>query len=99
MKTNHTPGPWEVRPSSNPASGSKWRDIVSVGTEFKPSYVAEAIESDARLIAAAPELLAALQELIQYSEHHVGEVCTDSGLGSYVAARAAIAKAIGEGQP
>ena len=57
----HTPGPWEVRPSSNPANGFGWRDVVSVGTEFRPSYVAEALEQDTSLIASAPELLAALQ--------------------------------------
>jgi hypothetical protein len=59
MKTQHTPGPFEVRPASNPKNGTGWRDIVSVGTVFSPSYVGEALEQDAYLFAASPDLLAA----------------------------------------
>lgn len=57
-----TPIPWAVRPSSDPRNGSDWRDIVSLGTEF-PSYVGEAHKDDARLIAAAPDMLAALRAI------------------------------------
>lgn len=64
MTTQHTPGPWGVTSSSNPKNGSSWRDIVSYGTEFKPSYVGEALEQDANLIAAAPELLEALEKVV-----------------------------------
>ena len=63
-KVQHTPGPWEVRPSSNPRNGSNWRDIVSTGY-FSPYYVSEAQEHDASLIAAAPELLGAAKDLIE----------------------------------
>lgn len=56
--TRPTPGPWAVAPSSNPANGSGWRDIVSTGGEFSPAYVGEALAQDAALIAAAPGLLA-----------------------------------------
>ncbi len=59
MTTKHTPGPWGFQPSSNPRNGTAWRDIVSHGTPFSPSYVGEALEQDARLIAAAPDLLEA----------------------------------------
>lgn len=52
-----TPGPWAVQPSSNPKNGTGWRDIVSLGQEFTPSYVGEALERDAPLIAAAHKLL------------------------------------------
>ena len=62
MTTQHTPGPWIVLNTGNPERGSAWRDVCSMGTEFTPSYVGEALEHDARLIAAAPELLAALQQ-------------------------------------
>jgi hypothetical protein len=61
QKTQHTPGPWETRPTSNPKNGTGWRDIVSTGTTYSPSYVGEALEHDAALIAAAPDLLAALK--------------------------------------
>ena len=36
---------------------------------------------------AIDELLSAIQKLMQHSDHHTGEVCTDSGLGSYVQAK------------
>lgn len=58
IKMTHTPGPWEVRPSSNKDNGTDWRDIVSLGTPFTPSYVGEALVQDAALIAAAPEMYA-----------------------------------------
>ena len=63
----HTQGPWIVAPSSNKTRpiGSDWRDIHSVGGEFSPSYVGEALEQDAQLIAAAPDLLEALQDCMR----------------------------------
>ena len=61
--TEHTPGPWIVAPSSNPQNGSAWRDIHSTGDAFAGSYVGEALARDASLIAAAPDLLAALEML------------------------------------
>jgi hypothetical protein len=64
MTNKHTPGPWEVRPSSNPRNGSAWRDIVSMGQEFSCSYVGEALEQDAALIASAPALLAERDKLL-----------------------------------
>lgn len=96
QKAAHTPGPWSVRPSSNAENGAAWRDIVSDGQAFGPSYVGEALERDAYLIAAAPELLAALETaymaLIGYLPAHRNDV-TDAAIG---AARAAITKATGE---
>ena len=50
-----TPGPWAVQQSSNPGNGASWRDIVATG---------EALERDADLIAAAPDLLDALKKLL-----------------------------------
>lgn len=66
MNTQHSPGPWAVAPSSNPKNGTDWRDIVGFGTasDFAPGepfYIGEALENNAYLIAAAPDLLAALQ--------------------------------------
>lgn len=62
VHATHTPGPWEVRQSSNPKNGTSWRDIVSLSGQFSPSYVGEALEKDAHLIAAAPELLEAVRQ-------------------------------------
>ena len=51
----HTPGPWRVTPSCRIGNGSAWRDILSDGTEFAPSYIGEALDKDAALIAAYAE--------------------------------------------
>ena len=68
MNTKHTAGPGQVKPSSNPKNGKNWRDIVSEGAEFTPAYVGEALERDAYLIAAAPDLLDALIYLCENIE-------------------------------
>jgi hypothetical protein len=72
----HTPGPWRVRPSSSTKSEiigngaqilSGSLHVASVSTKAdKPIYQKVA---DARLIAAAPDLLAALLELNNWSDH------------------------------
>jgi len=91
MKTQHTPGPWIVGPSSNPRNGSAWRDILSIGCEFSPSYVGEAHQQDAYLIAAAPDLLEALEAALS----HIVIVQGENIGGVQEVARAAIAKAKG----
>ena len=94
----HTPGPWTVHAYN--------RELFMVDY-FTPGKCADGIddignrtvettEENRRLIAAAPELLEALENLIQYSDFHTGEVCSDSGLGAYIRAQAAIAKATGK---
>jgi len=69
MPTQHTPGPWKVaeafinnQPNRLFVSEGKWggKNIADLGEAD------EANNANARLIAAAPELLAALQSLIQY---------------------------------
>ena len=94
--TSHTPGPWAVAPSSKPGNGTAWRDIVSMGTQFAPSYVGEAQEQDAALIAAAPDLLVALEALL----HGLRKVTSQADWNAEreeasAMARAAIAKAKG----
>jgi len=56
-------GPWEVIASSKSVNGTGWRDIVATTGPYAPTYVGEAFEDNARLIAAAPDLLAALQSI------------------------------------
>ena len=51
--TEHTPIPWTIGPSSNPGNGTAWRDILSTGDVFAPSYVGEALERDADFIVRA----------------------------------------------
>ncbi len=48
---------------------------------------------DERLLAAAPDLLAACKAMLLYMPNYDGEVPCDSGLGTMEQAEAAIAKA------
>lgn len=99
----HTPGPWVVD-----ADGQVWRyelriaDTAPRGADIAPRSERPA---NARLIAAAPDLLAALQALMMWSDH---EALTGLPCGAPVApeapsfdatvkmVHAAIAKARGE---
>ena len=92
--SNHTPGPWKVE--GTPRRG--W-DIFS---SAKGCYVAFdeplregaiSLEGDARLIAAAPELLEALQEALDNWDFDEPHPVWVEWAG---AARAAIAKAKGQ---
>jgi hypothetical protein len=67
-----------------------------MGTAFPGSYVAEAIEEDARLIAAAPDLLAALEALTEWGRTHTSPTQANSPHALLIAAVEAIAKAKGE---
>ncbi len=94
MSTKHTPGPWEVMDSFYPSI----KEVF--GASFKISCVMWATDlteedykkrrADLRLIAAAPELLEALQFVM--TAH--GEQLTTA----FEQAEAAIAKATGEQQ-
>ena len=92
MGTKHTPGPWHV---------SKGRSVVwvkaghqDVAGAYMGSYPARCGEQDlanARLIAAAPELLEALDRILNWPRVFDGLRAEDVAF-----ARAAIAKATGE---
>ena len=85
------PGTLLVAPSSKPGNGTLWRDIHSIGGAYSPAYVGEAIEADAILFAAAPELLAALIGMMnRYGDKAPHPTCDAS-----ISARAAIVKAEG----
>ena len=62
--TTHTPGPWMVGNHPGDNSGTDWREVLSTDGAFSPSYVCQALQADARLIAAAPDMLALLEKLI-----------------------------------
>ena len=97
----HTPGPWSLSPSfdrverrvqhgDNPPL--VW-GIASGINSAHPDYLPRAEQiANARLIAAAPDLLAALIEMLEASERPVHERWL-SNVRSH--ARAAIAKATG----
>ena len=88
MTTKHTPGPWERSHQSREVFGGG-RHIASVHTAFG---VWEANEANANLIAAAPDLLTALEAYLKDFDC----VAADCRMLSCSLARAAIAKAKGE---
>jgi hypothetical protein len=90
--SKYTPGPW--RPDTD-----EWSVVAGDEADGSFRYVAqECLSADARLIAAAPELLEALERLTNRVDPGVRG--RDHGIKSLVdalkAARAAIAKATGE---
>jgi hypothetical protein len=97
--TNHTPGPWRFH-SETGFIGSD-HGYVPIATPFqetwqtgKPQAVA-----NARLIAAAPDLLAALEALTDPEGHiYHGRYPDGPCTGECQAVRAAILKATGEAQ-
>ena len=90
--TKHTPGPWKAycRDMSH-ENGAEWSEENSLQWEVEgprvPHGRGEYFQADARLIAAAPDLLESLQELV---------VGLPQQWVSVKKARAAIAKATGE---
>jgi hypothetical protein len=85
----HTPGPWQYNGFVTDSDFSGWR--VYLPTKYRRAITVEgtsAAEADAnaRLIAAAPDLLAALKAVVAFTGAHGGP---------YADARAAIAKAEG----
>lgn len=94
MNAKHTPGPWTTGRAINTVDIGKFSFICPFGAN-SADQVAE-IKANARLISAAPDLLAALESVTLAIEQLV-----DIKQGSPVAfsvrkARAAIAKAKGE---
>ena len=104
MKTKHTPGPWMVHtydvnlgPYNKALDvGTSGRAVAKVIGEFENPKVGDQARANARLIAAAPELLEALEAVTRRLEH----VLHKNGISALPTdiknARAAIAKARGE---
>lgn len=93
MNTKHTPGPWNLTPIENRiVSGNTVIARIYAHTDKgQPSNVAPFTEEDAanaKLIAAAPELLEALQELC--ADKYLADPINADRMGK---AKAAIAKA------
>lgn len=61
MQATHTPGPWIAREDKDAMLGEDWMIGLPNG---KPDEVAVCSKRDAALIAAAPDLLAALQNIM-----------------------------------
>ena len=70
MKDKHTQGPWHVEQSGSIYAKD---EFIGIALDGKPWGKALPQEANARLIAAAPELLNALRLLMEFS----------SGIGSH----------------
>jgi hypothetical protein len=95
MKTEHTEGPWEIE-----TKGS--RHFIDGADQLTVAYVDRAgvrdrqeIEANARLIAAAPDLLTALTEMLNQFGHYCEHTADPSEVKAQSVARAVIAKAGG----
>jgi hypothetical protein len=107
MKTTHTPGPWNIIHRTQTdgtiwiqgptTDESGWREVCSL--PYWPSRNRELEAANARLIAAAPDLLAALQAAEAVVENFTlgaqGDDDPDFGgeFATLAQIRAAIAKA------
>jgi hypothetical protein len=97
--SKHTPGPWTV------VQDTGAEDDYYVITEKEDVLATGLTEADADLIAAAPDLLAALQNIMGMAQAHVnrakalrhnkGKPVVEAMEADLAAARAAIAKAEG----
>jgi hypothetical protein len=101
MSAQHTPGPWHLRLSNNATPhiehGDCFRDEVGELDNricVMPAEIVQSFNSfaNARLIAAAPDLLEALQSIMEMTGGYV----PDTSKGEWAKARAAIDKATGE---
>ena len=96
--SKHTPGPWHYRTSDGSIGGIDSACGLSIAQAFQVKPISEDLtqetrKSNAHLIAAAPDLLDALKELL------LAERLDDDDqilLSARVKARAAIAKAEGK---
>lgn len=91
MSPSHTPGPWRVI-NAAPRADHTTSYLLS-GHEWDNA------QANARLIAAAPDLLAALDSILSVSDHDGYGARTDAQIpmlrAALAQARAAIAKAKG----
>ena len=94
MNTKHTPGPWHIgvrQPNSDKFIYGK--DGTEVANCDRLTNFAHENEANARLIAAAPDLL----ELVRRMGAHIADQCGEGLVHPLAAeARALIAKATGE---
>jgi hypothetical protein len=91
MKAEITPGPWAVnRINGKLIIGGRAFGIANVLSVAEVTKLKPHSEANARLIAAAPELLAACESLLPFLQHRPNALAT---------VRAAIAKAKGTAYP
>jgi hypothetical protein len=78
----HTPGPWQWNPDDHEISDGGSLDAQRRRVALAIGYDAE-YEANARLIAAAPDLLAAAKDWVRWTNGEIGE-STDLDLATHV---------------
>ena len=110
MGTMHTSGPWKVAKDGaktviiyNPGEGANapFKPILATMNQDVIRARPDIAEANARLIAAAPELLAALQAIYNHLKEdgdclYSGAYITNKDVPAHEVVRAVIAKATGE---
>ena len=90
--SRHTPGSWRIATNyagkANHIVGDAYTPICSFGVTVRRNCCSAAIEHNARLIAAAPELLEALTDCVEHMHW-----TQPQGEAALKKAKAAIAKA------
>ncbi len=98
--SKHTPGPWRVEAYGvivGPSNGfSPFGGCGCCDSPWMNGHDGEACQADARLIAAAPELLEALKECLPYVSQTLANTGSMDAYYTEAKACAAIAKAEGE---
>lgn len=90
----HTPGPWAYRPSNSGHFIAGAGENSGYLAEVRQCRSKQDVRADARLIAAAPDLLAALRDVVGWVPGPTA-FFTDGSDAAIKRARAAIAKAEG----
>lgn len=90
----HTPGPWTPFIENNVVAVMKGRKEVIKWTGFGASDFPDDVEANARLVAAAPDMLAALKSVDHWFS--VWTVGAGEGFDYLPEIQAAIAKATGK---
>jgi hypothetical protein len=69
MSTKHTPGPWDAHGTTLLGAPAISLTTCKLFPRFICHVEGENREADAKLIAAAPEMLARLEQALAYLEH------------------------------
>lgn len=93
MKYRYTSGPWRVRPNGDIRAGGKDANLVAMVVQHQMPW-----QANARLIAAAPDLLEACIAVMNRSAGRLFDTDQKTGYPFDVLLRAAIAKAEGGGE-
>lgn len=82
---NHTPAPWEVREDTQYPLHGIWANNSELPTYIARTCYAPSSEANAKLIAAAPELLEALNRVNNTLTVH-GKVDSETPLHEFILA-------------